>query len=431
MRELSVGDKLKSLNNEDIIVQKKLGSGGQGDVYKVKFRGKDCALKWYDLTKMSNPREFYDHIKENLEIGNPCRGFLWPKAMTAWDNEEFGYVMELIPPSYVSFAQVLNDEDSEFSSTITQIDAAMNLVEVFGHLHQIGCSYQDINEGNIFFNLNNGDVLVCDTDNVSKFGRNFGIAGTMGYMAPEVVRRQERPNTNTDLFSLAVALYVFFLYDHPLDGIQREKMIADNGGFLDDGVRTRLYGTEPSFIFDDRSNNRPSPVLNSISIDYYDRFPGFMKEAFQKSFSRGSLMNGTGRLLDSDWLYILAQLKSSLVKCPSCGEESYIDEDISFCHECNCQLDSVGRIIVDNGLFQVPIVDGGHLYANGDGLYSKEVGLIERVGNTFFLNNTSEESFITKRGSGTEMIVPRGATVGLKDRLTIKFGTNVFKIDMR
>ena len=156
-----------------------------------------------------------------------------------------------------------------------------------------------------------------------------------------------------------------------------------------------------------------------------------MKEAFQKSFSRGSLMNGTGRLLDSDWLYILAQLKSSLVKCPSCGEESYVDEDISFCHECNYKLDSVGRIIVDNGLFQVPIVDGGHLYANGDGLYTKEVGLIERVGNTFFLNNTSDESFITKRGSGTEMIVPIGATVGIRDKLTIRFGTNIFKVNMR
>ena len=56
-----------------------------------------------------------------------------------------------------------------------------------------GAKYQDISFGNLFFNPDNGDVLICDNDNVS-YGNSKpgGVLGTPGFMAPEIVKRWKR-----------------------------------------------------------------------------------------------------------------------------------------------------------------------------------------------------------------------------------------------
>ena len=41
----------------------------------------------------------------------------------------------------------------------------------YRNLHIAGAKYQDISFGNLFFNPDNGDVLICDNDNVS-YGNN-------------------------------------------------------------------------------------------------------------------------------------------------------------------------------------------------------------------------------------------------------------------
>ena len=47
MDEFKKGKKLKLTNGDDIVIQKKIGEGGQGAVYAVDYNGKSYALKWY------------------------------------------------------------------------------------------------------------------------------------------------------------------------------------------------------------------------------------------------------------------------------------------------------------------------------------------------------------------------------------------------
>ncbi len=75
----------------------------------------------------------------------------------------------------------------------------------------MGAKYQDISFGNLFFNPDNGDVLICDNDNVSfDNSKPGGVLGTPGFMAPEIVRGEKRPSKDTDRYSLSVLVVLSF-----------------------------------------------------------------------------------------------------------------------------------------------------------------------------------------------------------------------------
>lgn len=93
-------------------------------------------------------------------------------------------------------------------------------------------------------------------------------------------------------------------------------------------------------------------------------FPAFIKAAFQVAFSQESLLNMHGRLLDQDWFHILMRLKSSIVKCPQCGTEIFLESTgETICG--NHKLKPVGYLnfnMRSNRLVTVPIFKGSVLY---------------------------------------------------------------------
>jgi serine/threonine protein kinase len=51
--------------------------------------------------------------------------------------------------------------------------------------------------------------LIADNDNVSVDGAGvLGVLGTPRFMAPEIVRGETVPSTQTDLFSLSVLIFI-------------------------------------------------------------------------------------------------------------------------------------------------------------------------------------------------------------------------------
>jgi serine/threonine protein kinase len=97
--------------------------------------------------------------------------------------------------------------------------AGLNLSHNYLLLHSQGLCYRDISFGNAFFDPDNGDVLIADNDNVSVDGAGaLGVLGTPRFMAPEVVRGDALPSTQTDLFSLSVLIFYMLMVAHPLEG---------------------------------------------------------------------------------------------------------------------------------------------------------------------------------------------------------------------
>jgi hypothetical protein len=140
-------------------------------------------------------------------------------------------------------------------------------------------------------------------------------------MAPEIITGNQLPNTQTDLYSLAVLLFYILFLNHPLEG-KAENSIKS----LDIPSMTKLYGTNPVFIFDpDDSSNFPDPIYHKNALIYWNIYPEFFKKLFTKSFTKGITDPQYGRVRETEWQIALLELRDSMYYCRKCGSENFLD----------------------------------------------------------------------------------------------------------
>ncbi len=317
---LKVGQEVISREGGDVLkVEQFLGGGGQGEVYRVNLKGNALALKWY------HPQAINKVYQKNLErligIGPPNDNFLWPlKLICDSDLEGFGYVMLLRDNAYRGIVDLMKRRIEPSFRTLTR--AGFNLAHSFLQLHSKGMCYSDISFGNLFLHPESGDVLICDNDNCIFDGEKASIKGTPRFMAPEVVKGQN-PNTQADLFSLAVLLFYMFFLHHPLEG-KKEAAIK----CFDLPAMKKLYGFEPIFIFDpEDDSNRPLPGLHDNALIYWPLYPRFFRDLFTRAFTVGIEDPINGRVRETEWRAAMFKLHDSIIYCNSCGVENFFDID--------------------------------------------------------------------------------------------------------
>lgn len=307
-----------------------LGGGNQGEVYRATLGngtspggqatgGQEMALKWY-LPGAATPEQ-RTALEGLVHAGPPNARFLWPvELVEAPGVAGFGYVMPLRAARYKGIVDLMKRRtEPTFRALAT---AGLHLADSYLQLHARGLCYRDISFGNVFFDPDTGDVLICDNDNVGVDGASRGgVLGTPRFMAPEVVRGEALPSTQTDLFSLAVLLFYIFMVHHPLEGAQEAAIKC-----LDLPAMTRLYGTEPIFIFDPADErNRPLPGVHDNALSFWPLYPRALRDLFIRSFTEGLHDSQHGRVRESEWRGALARLRDAIVYCTACGAESFYD----------------------------------------------------------------------------------------------------------
>ncbi len=293
-----------------------LGQGGQGYVFEVRRDvGDPLALKWYK--PQSATAQQYDEMQQLVEIGSPHRRFLWPLSMARVGAEpSFGYVMALRDPRFLELSFLLLNADRDGRpldvSFATTIELCRQLSFSFLRLHARGLCYRDISFGNVFFDPANGDVLICDNDNVGIDNGTGRVLGTPYFMAPEVVRDttyRTLPNTDTDRHSLAVLLFYALFLGHPFEGKRTE------AGMRDAQWLATHFGSEPVFsMHPARDDNRPAPIVQQ----YWDIYPQFLRDLFVQAFVDGVDDPGS-RVTEGQWIKAFDRLRDGMISCPSCA----------------------------------------------------------------------------------------------------------------
>lgn len=424
-----LGSTLETLSGPTVTVERLLGAGGQGEVYKAILDGQPYALKWY-FPHQATPEQ-RELLAELIRKRPPNDHFLWPLELVVADKT-FGYLMHLREPRFKGIIDLLKRRvDATFRSLCT---AGYQLADSYSRLHLEGLCYRDISWGNVFFDPANGDVTICDNDNVAVTGHVAGgVLGTPCFMAPEIVRGEAGPSIETDLFSLAVLLFLLFVNNHPLEG-KREYDIHS----LDMPARNRLYGLDPLFIYHPTDlSNRPVPATrgernHQNAIDLWPVYPSSLKDKFIQSFTAGLQDPQNGRVRETIWRKEFLRLRDSIMYCAKCGHEIFFDTDkvqagqAHVCWNCKSPAQAPMRIRINQAL--VVLNHDTQLFRHHIGnLFDFSAPVAEMIRhpknpNLWGLKNLSQEKWVATLADGTTTEVPPGRSCTIAPNLAIQFG---------
>ncbi len=419
-----------------------LGGGSQGEVYRavtVTAPEEPVAVKWFYPRYVRQDIRLRERLDRAVQLGPPSDAFLWPQDLvTSSTDGGFGYVMALREPRFHGMAELVTRQiEPSFRALAT---AGYELANAFLRLHSSGLSYRDISFGNVFFDPATGHVQICDNDNVDIDGQPGSVGGTVRFMAPELVTGVGRPNTETDLFSLAVLLFYLLMNHHPLEGAREAQIHC-----FDLPAMTRLYGSEAVFIFDPHDeSNRPVPGLHDNALAFWPLYPTYLRRFFTRSFVDGA-SDAQARVRESEWRSALARLRDFIFPCTSCGAENFYDPDSvehasrssgteNHCWYCTQPLRLPARMRVHQGNeTQVVMLPAGaelfphHVERAKSFSFDEPVAQVrphpKRAGVYGLANLSATEWTVTTAASETLRVSP-GRSITLKNGVRIQFGTS-------
>ena len=205
-------------------------------------------------------------------------------------------------------------------------EISYQLANSYRALHLSGHCYRDISAGNLMFDPVAGDVFICDNDNIGVNRQSrCQIWGTMEYMAPEIIRGESDPSTQTDLHSLAVLLFYLWVWHHPFHGEMEYRFHC-----WDIPAKKKVYGETPVFVFDprDMSNGLPADPDYSTAKERWEWCPKALKDAFIRAFTDG-LQDPGRRVTEGEWQSLFGGIKDRIMLCPACRAENFVGEDNS------------------------------------------------------------------------------------------------------
>lgn len=218
--------------------------------------------------------------------------------------------------------------DEECGNFRSMLKMSILLARSVRRLHQAGLAHADLSCNNVLIDPKTGECVVIDIDSLVVPGIfPPEVAGTRGYIAPEVLAtsvfpvgnsRRKLPSVYTDLHALAVLIYEYLLLRHPLIG---PKIYSKNSAEEDDFLAMGSMATFIENPFD--TSNRPDELGVTIK-DLGEP----LEKLFIQAFVNG-LHNPEERPSAMEWEKALSKTWDMLHKCenPDCLAEWFILRD--------------------------------------------------------------------------------------------------------
>jgi len=238
--------------------------------------------------------------------------YCWPKKVI--DGDKLGVVVPLYPRHFffeTGFMKGKEKEGKWFASAKLRrlldpsekgtwqsyFRISILISRAIRRMHNSGLAHSDLSYKNVLINPKGGHAAIIDIDGLVVPGKYPpDVLGTPDFIAPEVYKtlkyklkdkRRILPSIKTDLHALAVLIYMYLLYRHPLRGGKVHDLDAAKDEKL-------LMGEKALFIEHPTDNsNRPNepdpsylPWSDVKQIPYTVTGP-YLKKLFDTTFIKG------------------------------------------------------------------------------------------------------------------------------------------------
>lgn len=213
----------------------------------------------------------------------------------------------------------------------------LRIARAVKRLHAAGLAHSDLSYKNVLVDPTSGNAAIIDIDGLVVPGKYPpDVLGTPDFIAPEVITtkslpvndpQRKLPSIATDRHALAVMIYMYLLYRHPLRGGKVNDLDAAKDEELSMGSKA-LFVEHPT----DKSNRvkvaqlHPSslPQGDTVKLPYTICGP-YLVDLFNKAFVDG-LHNPQLRPSANEWVEALLKTVDLIQPCsnPSCWHKWYV-----------------------------------------------------------------------------------------------------------
>uniref|UniRef100_A0A8C6NV42 non-specific serine/threonine protein kinase n=1 Tax=Nothobranchius furzeri TaxID=105023 RepID=A0A8C6NV42_NOTFU len=230
----------------EVNVQKRIGTGSFGTVYKGKWHG-DVAIK---ILKVKEPTpEQLQAFKNEMQVLRKTRHVNILLFMGFMTKPNFAIITQWCEGS--SLYHHLHVTETKFD-TMRRIDVARQTAQGMDYLHAKNIIHRDLKSNNIFLHegwtVKIGDFGLATVK--SRWSGSHQVeqpSGSILWMAPEVIRMQDNPYTfQSDVYGYGVVLFELMSGFLPYSNINnRDQIIFMVGrGYLSPDL-SKLYSTSP------------------------------------------------------------------------------------------------------------------------------------------------------------------------------------------
>lgn len=203
-----------------------LGKGGMGTVHKAvdRLTGKTVALK--QVIAFAEERGF-DVMEIRLALAQEFKVLASLRHPNIISVLDYGFNENNLP--FVAMELLENAQELiDAAQGKTQADQVKLLVEVLqalAYLHRRGILHRDLKPGNVLVTADN-EVKVLDFGLAAEPEHAKEVAGTLAYMAPEVILG-DPPSSAADLYAVGVMAYEIFVGKHPFEADSPSQLINE------------------------------------------------------------------------------------------------------------------------------------------------------------------------------------------------------------
>ena len=380
--------------------------------YICRYMNNNHILRWYNSSTCKNLVNLRAKLEKLQKSDEKNSYILTPKVLTKpSDNGCFGCVYTELTQEYFTLIDIINGytieydienvptrKNVKFKSINAMINASINIAKMFLNFQSKDIHMYSFYGEDLFINIDTGDILFDITNSiyVSNDLKQTNLECT--YLAPEILKNIDVPNTFSDNYTLAVILFRIFFHDHPLEG----KSVIDDTS-LNFKERMKHYSDNAIFILDpNNTSNRAIRGVNFTVLSMWNKYPDYLKDAFTKTFC-DYLFNPSERITIEKWLTILLHLKCNVLPCV-CGRVDFsvlyelTEESFYKCQRCGSKYHSM--YFKKNG-FTIPVYDGNNIYSF---LFKDKVSSYDEVMGIIMENKIHKNLFGLKNLSNAEWI---------------------------